>query len=141
MGGERTSLPHKLRGVTDPTTEQGLEAATSCTSRERHTPGNGRVNPEAIDREVNGKGATAAVTRCGCRRGVSFEGYEPRCGDHRTDRSRLGDQPESERAMRETQRTPGSVAGCNKPATPDRRALTRRLANERRHERRKPSRW
>lgn len=31
----------------------------------------------------NGRRATAAVMRCGCRRGECFEGYEPRCGERR----------------------------------------------------------
>jgi hypothetical protein len=44
-----------------------------------------RSEREAADREVvrerNGKGATAAVTRYGCRRGEFFEGCEPRRGE------------------------------------------------------------
>jgi hypothetical protein len=34
-------------------------------------------------RDDNGKRARAAVMRYGCRRGVCFEGYEPRCGERR----------------------------------------------------------
>jgi hypothetical protein len=50
----------------------------------------------------NGKGATATVTWCGFRRGEPFEGFEERRGE--------GPRPE-------TRRTPGSAAGCNRPAS------------------------
>jgi hypothetical protein len=66
----------------DPTTEQGLEAdATVLIPSTYATPAtvwHGRRNP---GRHANGKKATTAVTRNGCRRGSSFEGSELRCGD------------------------------------------------------------
>jgi hypothetical protein len=37
--------------------------------------GNGRLHGASVSRRRNGKGATATVTWCGCRRGTSFEGY------------------------------------------------------------------
>jgi len=91
---------------------------------------------------VNGKGETATVTWYGCRRGDSFEGYEPRCGDRR--KTRCPGKPGLRRLKtRETQRTPGSAAGCNRPATPSSKhenvSLLANRAYER--ERRKPSRW
>jgi hypothetical protein len=65
------------------------------------------------------------VTRQGCDREMFFEGCEPR----REDRSRVRRRPKglgSATEARETRRTPGSAAGCNKPAS---------------SERRKPARW
>jgi hypothetical protein len=50
------------------------------------------------------------VTRCGYRRGSSFEGCEVRRGEGD---DRLG----NEAIASETRRTPGSAAGCNKPAS------------------------
>jgi hypothetical protein len=77
----------------------------------------------------NGEGATAAVTRCGCRREEFFEGCETRREEASArPRGRSG-SPGMRRGgvdWPETRRTPGSAAGCNKPAT---------------SERRKPSRW
>jgi hypothetical protein len=55
------------------------------------------------------------VTRYGCQRGVSFEGCETRCGKSPLRRPCFG-RPDANGP--ETQRTPGSAAGCNKPATP-----------------------
>jgi hypothetical protein len=88
--------------VADPTTEQRLEAEGARVIRHA--------------RRANGKGATAAVTRCGCRRGMSFEGYRI----HVARSVRASPEPLrwSPGAVRETQRTPGSAAGCNKPANP-----------------------
>jgi len=71
---------------------------------------------------ANGKGATATVTWCGCSRGDFFEGCEERREDRlgtptsfRFGRDSLGTRD------RETRRTPGPAAGCNKPATSERR--------------------
>jgi hypothetical protein len=62
----------------------------------------------------NGRTASVAATRHGCGRGVSFEGCA-RCGEIllRPDSSSGGTRTE-------TQRTPGSAAGCNKPANLER---------------------
>jgi len=70
----------KRRGrATDPTTEQRLEAdATVLLLHESH-PGNGMKGVQIRRRHANGKRATTAVTRNGCRRGISFEGSESRC--------------------------------------------------------------
>jgi hypothetical protein len=79
-GGE--DLPRRRRwgAVTDSVAEQGLEAdATVCCGvppRSWQQDRDGR----RCARQANGKRATAAVTRCGCYRGVSFEGCETRCG-------------------------------------------------------------
>jgi hypothetical protein len=69
-------------GPRDPTTEQGLEAdATVLISEHVRYPGNGVAWSPEPRRHANGKRATTAVTRNGCRRGSSFEGSELRCGD------------------------------------------------------------
>lgn len=52
----------------------------------RH-PAMGRRAPSGA---ANGKGATAAATQHGYRRGTSFGGYEPRCGDTAPLRTRSG---------------------------------------------------
>jgi hypothetical protein len=52
----------------------------SVSEHERH-PGNGAAWWPEHRRHANGKKATTAVTRNGCRRGSSFEGSELRCGD------------------------------------------------------------
>lgn len=71
----------------------------------------------------NGKQVTAAVTQCGCRGGEFFEGCDSRCGNPLAStllhaRMECADLRVGfgERA-RETQRTPGSAVGCNKPTT------------------------
>ena len=74
--------------------------------------GNGTAGSEAVIR-ANGKGATAAVTRNGCRRGVLRGARILRCGEASPITGlRIG------RDEAETRRTPGPAAGCNKPATP-----------------------
>jgi len=57
---------------------------------------------------VNAKGVTAAVTRYGCRRGEVFEGSMRAQEGHFGERVRHGTPERS--------RTPGSGAGCNRPA-------------------------
>jgi hypothetical protein len=58
-------------------------SAEAVSVRRRHEP---RFAGPASARfgnagDDNGKRATAAAMRYGCRRGECFEGYEPRCGD------------------------------------------------------------
>jgi hypothetical protein len=93
----------------DPTTEQGLEAdATVLIPSTYATPAtvwHGRRN---AGRHANGKKATTAVTRNGCRRGTSFEGSELRCGDLATAPARiirLSDAAVFGTCEQETQRT------------------------------------
>jgi len=79
-GPDRVRIGNGAVLITAPTTEQGPEAdATVCdhTSIEPATVRR-RVAPQ---RHANGRRATAAVTRNGCRRGSSFEGYDVRRGD------------------------------------------------------------
>jgi hypothetical protein len=99
-------------GVTDSMAEQRLEVdARGPTERKDRFWQRSRLGaPRRVG--GNGKEATATATWCGCRRGESFGGCE-----HRRGEGLFG---------RETRRTPGLAAGCNKPAT---------------SERRKPSRW
>jgi hypothetical protein len=63
----------------------------------------------------NRKKATAAVTRCGCRRGDSSRGTKrvARMAMH----AATGLSGSQKRLGQQTRRTPGSAAGCNKPAT------------------------
>lgn len=56
----------------------------------------------------NGKRATAAGMRYGCRRVECFEGYEPRCGE-RHDRSRLGARSFGIRSESNEGDTPGNA--------------------------------
>jgi hypothetical protein len=63
---------------------------------------------------ANHRRATATVTWCGCRRGDSSRGTNVRRGE--CARPEAPVRPESRRRI-ETRRTPGSAAGCNKPAT------------------------
>jgi hypothetical protein len=88
------------------------KSALEPAALDDHTSGNGGVRRRERTVGGNGKGATAAVTRCGCHREV-LRGVE------------VASRGTCLRA-RETRRTPRSAAGCDKPATP---------------ERRKPSRW
>jgi hypothetical protein len=67
--------------ATDPTTEQGPEADATVQSPHELHPGNGMGRMWPTGRHANGKRATTAVTRNGCRRGTSFEGSESRCED------------------------------------------------------------
>lgn len=62
--------------ATDPKTEQGLEADATVLLRHESHPGNGVEGLSEFRRHANGKRATTAVTRNGCRRGTSFEGSE-----------------------------------------------------------------
>jgi hypothetical protein len=72
--------------------------------------------------ENNGKRATAAVTRCGCRRGANLRRViaarirsgSPLRGGARPD-ARRGCLVHPSSGARETQRTPCPVPGCNKP--------------------------
>jgi len=73
-----------------------LSAGAFSTTRMRKQAGT------AGGRRTAGE-ATATVTWCGCRTRGFFEGYEQRRGDAQN--------------AQETRRTPGSAAGCNKPAT------------------------
>jgi hypothetical protein len=94
--------------VADPTTEQRLEAEGARVIRHA--------------RRANGKGATAAVTRCGCRRGANLRRViaarirsgSPLRGGARPD-ARRGCLVHPSSGARETQRTPCPVPGCNKP--------------------------
>ena len=110
-------MPHwqRCEHATDSQAEQSLEVGVqSADARRREHLATGF--PEARRRvRRNGKGATAVVTRCGCRRGEFFEGYETRRGKGGAPahRKRWGGA-----GAIETRRTPGSAAGCNKPATP-----------------------
>jgi len=92
--------PARVRRSPDSAAEQGLEGG-AC--RESGRP--------------NTREATATVTWCGCRRGSSFEGYETDVAGKATigSGSRLSGRF-FESAATETQRTPGSAAGRNKPA-------------------------
>jgi hypothetical protein len=96
-------------GPRDPTTEQGLEAdATVLISEHVRHPGNGVAWSPERRRHANGKKATTAVTRNGCRRGSSFEGSELRCGDLATAPARiirLSDAAVLGTCEQETQRT------------------------------------
>jgi hypothetical protein len=56
--------------IPDPKVEQGLEADAR---RNDALPSNGWSEPNGA---ANDKGATAAVTQYGYRRGISFGGYE-----------------------------------------------------------------
>jgi len=79
---ERTPLDWQRSGVvTDSMTEQGLEAdaPVRCSKEGRLWQRRRSEMPSGIGE--NGKGATATVTWCGCRRGESFEGCEIRRGE------------------------------------------------------------
>jgi len=66
-------------------------------------------SPKSAD---NGKKATTTVTWNGCRRGEFFEGCDSRRGKwHRSAGGFVRTKAQ------ETRRTPGSAAGCNKPAS------------------------
>jgi hypothetical protein len=66
----------------------------------------------------NGRRATAAVTRHGCRRGESFGGYESRRGEGDVDAERAVFGPyRAQIDASETRRTLRPAAGCNKPAS------------------------
>lgn len=73
-------------------------------------------------RDDNGKRATAAEMRYGCRRGECFEGYEPRCGERR-DRSKtrsevLRDTKRVDRGKHVSKRNepcPNRAARCPNP--------------------------
>jgi hypothetical protein len=95
-------------GPRDPTTEQGLEADATVLFRHESHPGNGVEGLSTAGRHANGKKATTAVTRNGCRRGSSFEGSELRCGDLATAPARiirLSDAAVLGTCEQETQRT------------------------------------
>ena len=74
--------------------------------------------------------ATAAVTRCGCRRREDFEGCEPRRGERHCECPAFGPvfgrPPGVGRRCTRNATNPCPAAGCNRPATSARR---------------KPSRW
>jgi hypothetical protein len=74
--------------------------------------------------------ATAAVTRCGCRRREDFEGCEPRRGERHCECPAFGPvfgrPPGFGRRCTRNATNPCPAAGCNRPATSARR---------------KPSRW
>jgi hypothetical protein len=61
---------------------KALKARFAPVSVLRLAPGN-RSHTEALGStgKSKTKKATAVVTRCGCRRGKSFEGCETRCGE------------------------------------------------------------
>jgi hypothetical protein len=124
----RLAIGNDRVGVTDSKTEQGHEAdARVGWSIEGRIWQRKRFEvPSAIGE--NGKAATATVTWCGFLRGESFEGCEDRRGEGvgTPDGSQIRLVVGREPGSRETRRTPGLAAGCNKPAT---------------SERRKPSRW
>jgi hypothetical protein len=63
-------------------------------------------------------GRQAAVTRYGCGRESFFEGSITSRGARRSRRGQVPRDRSSSRSTNETRRTPGSAAGCNKPATP-----------------------
>ena len=70
---------------------KALELPPPSSAASTHWPGNGPMRADGRTAVGNGRRATATVTWCGCRRGDSFEGCEPRCGDGRP-------TPESRRA-------------------------------------------
>lgn len=80
--------------------------------------------------KVTTRMATAAVTRCGCRRREDFEGCEPRRGERHCECPAFGPvfgrPPGDRRRCTRNTTNPCPAAGCNKPATSARR---------------KPSRW
>jgi hypothetical protein len=86
--------------------QEGQGAGWPATVGMRTGP-DGGAKPRSRE---NGKGATAAVTRCGCQRVEPSRGTNVRRGEGR---DRLG----NESVGSETRRTPGSAAGCNKPAS------------------------
>jgi hypothetical protein len=86
--------------------QEGQGAGWPATVGMRTGP-DGGAKPRSRE---NGKGATAAVTRCGCQRVEPSRGTNVRRGEGR---DRLG----NESIGPETRRTPGSAAGCNKPAS------------------------
>lgn len=110
----------------DPTTEQGLEAdATVLTPSTSAILATGWQGSRSFGRHANGKKATTAVTRNGCRRGSSFEGSELRCGDLATAPARLYKRC-SERASRKRSEPHDRQRDATSPQT---------------SRRRKPSKW
>lgn len=59
-------------------TRRWSKASKPTLAETTHCPAMGGVNRTAL---ANGKGAKAAATQYGYRRGTSFGGYEPRCGE------------------------------------------------------------
>lgn len=59
-------------------TRRWSKASKPTLAETTHCPAMGGVNRTAL---ANGKGAKAAATQHGYRRGTSFGGYEPRCGE------------------------------------------------------------
>jgi len=113
--GRSGSSTHRQRrgAIPDPTMEQGLGAGapdpptpTDLDLRQRNQARRGG------DRAENGRGATDAATRSGYRRGV-LRGVRTCIAGKRAEFAVFG--PGARRA--ETRWTPGSAAGCNKPAT------------------------
>jgi hypothetical protein len=135
LGGDTSPWEERARpGRQRPGSDNGFVGGARPWSRLPPEPdpdptslatGASRNESSAVD-GGDGRRATAAAMRCGCRRGEPFEGCGPRRGKAAVaPRCRLlGDEPRNQRA--ETRRTPGPEAGRNKPA-----GLPRR----------KPSRW
>lgn len=100
----RLRLGGPLASTSVPTTSGGCKARAFCEGRVvwiRCWANRGYLG-------VNAKGATVAVTRYGCRRGEVFEGSMRAQEGHFGERVRQGTPERS--------RTPGSGAGCNRPA-------------------------
>jgi len=90
LEGERSPWEERARGTcntvsraTDSTTEQSLGAASTFVGREHACAWKRAGAGRRSEKVGNGRRATATVTWCGCRRGDSSEGCEPRCGDGR----------------------------------------------------------
>jgi len=133
-GGERSPREHRAtrsrqrrRAATDSIADQGPEvggtpeacrarACTDAEQRKANRTARGKrptvTHPTARPRGGNATEArwNGAVTRYGCGRGESSEGYG-RCGKGYGDGWETGRAPDPE-----TQRTPWPAAGCNKPA-------------------------
>jgi hypothetical protein len=77
----RSPAGNGWRSVTDLTAEQGLEADAPVRQTSTGRFWQRSRSGEASRAGGNGKGATATVTWCGCRRGESFEGCENRRGE------------------------------------------------------------
>jgi hypothetical protein len=93
-----------LASTSVPTTSGGCKARAFCEGRVvwiRCWANRGCLG-------VNARGVTAAVTRYGCRRGEVFEGSMRAQEGYFGERVRQGTPERS--------RTPGSGAGCNRPA-------------------------
>jgi hypothetical protein len=113
---------------------QGVEHLVRLQPRARVTDSTAETKPRG---RRNGEGASEAQ-RCATAAG---EGTTSR-GTNRAAGRRGPDGEQSPLGVRpETQRTPGSAAGCNKPATPGRIGATRESELRSDQGRSKSSRW